>query len=99
MSPDSQHTVVVATHNAHKLAEIQDILAGSGLRFVSLAQLGQIKAPVEDADSFKGNAVIKAQAAAAATGLPALADDSGLVVDALNGAPGVLSARYAGEAA
>lgn len=90
-------TVVVATHNANKVAEIQRILDNTGWRFVSLDALGISEEPVEDADSFVGNARIKAMAAHQLTGLAALADDSGLVVDALNGRPGVYSSRFAGE--
>lgn len=87
--------VVVATHNAHKVAELQRIL-GSALPDLELLPYDG-PAPVEDADSFAGNALIKARAAAAHTGLPAIADDSGVSVDALAGAPGVDSAHYSGE--
>ena len=91
-------TVVVATNNAHKLREIREVLSLPGWEFKSLAELGIVSNPDEDADSFEGNARIKALAAHEASGgLAALADDSGLVVDALNGAPGVYSSRYAGE--
>lgn len=89
--------VVIATNNAHKLEEIARILAPLDWEFVSLGSLGSFPEPVEDADSFEGNARIKARAALANTGLPALADDSGLEVDALGGQPGVYSSRYAGE--
>ncbi len=87
--------VVVATHNAHKIAELQRIL-GAALPGLELLPYDG-PAPVEDADSFAGNALIKARAAAAHTGLPAIADDSGVSVDALAGAPGVDSAHYSGE--
>jgi XTP/dITP diphosphohydrolase len=90
--------VVVATGNAHKVTEIAAILADAGsgsLRLVPMSELG-VPSPVEDGDTFAANALIKARACVAATGRPALADDSGLVVDALGGAPGVHSARYAG---
>jgi XTP/dITP diphosphohydrolase len=87
--------VVVATHNAHKVAELQRIL-GAALPALELLPYDG-PAPVEDADSFAGNALIKARAAAAHTGLPAIADDSGVSVDALAGAPGVDSAHYSGE--
>ncbi|WP_439563601.1 RdgB/HAM1 family non-canonical purine NTP pyrophosphatase [Microcella sp.] len=87
--------VVVATHNAHKVAELQRIL-GAALPSLELLPYDG-PAPVEDADSFAGNALIKARAAAAHTGLPAIADDSGVSVDALAGAPGVDSAHYSGE--
>lgn len=89
--------IVVATHNAHKLSEIRAILSIPGWDYVSLDELGISDVPVEDADSFVGNARIKARFAHERTGLAALADDSGLVVDALGGAPGVHSSRYAGE--
>lgn len=90
--------VVIATNNAHKLEEISRILAPvTGWEFVSLGSCGKFPEPVEDADTFEGNARIKAKAALANTGLPALADDSGLEVDALDGAPGVFSSRFAGE--
>ncbi len=97
-----KNTVVVATGNAHKLAEIEAILgaapAMAGMRFVSLKELGDFADPVEDGDTFAANALIKAQAALDETGLcMAVADDSGLVVDALDGAPGIFSARWAGE--
>lgn len=87
--------VVVATHNAHKVAELQRILGATLPGLELLPYDGP--APVEDADSFAGNALIKARAAAAHTGLPAIADDSGVSVDALAGAPGVDSAHYSGE--
>ena len=89
--------VVIATNNPHKLAEIARILAPLDWEFVSLADCGDFPEPVEDADTFEGNARIKALAARANTGLAALADDSGLEVDALDGAPGVYSSRFAGE--
>jgi XTP/dITP diphosphohydrolase len=89
--------VVVATHNAHKVQEIAQILSVPGWELVSLAEMGVTGEPTETATTFEGNALIKARAAHAATGLAALADDSGLVVDALAGQPGILSARYAGE--
>lgn len=96
---DPQNTIVVATGNAHKLTEIQTILGAvlPEVRFVALGQLGDFEDPEENGTTFRDNALIKAQAAVEATGLPAIADDSGLVVDALDGAPGVYSARYAGE--
>ena len=87
-------TFVLATHNAHKVQELRRIL---GDRLGSLELVGYDgPVPVEDADSFEGNALIKARAAHAHTGLPALADDSGIVVDALGGAPGIDSAHYSG---
>ena len=95
---DPATTVVVATSNAHTVTEIEAILAPvmPGVTFCALGQLGSFPEPVEDGDTFAANALIKARAACDATGLPAVADDSGLVVDALGGAPGILSARYAG---
>ncbi|MBQ6455496.1 MAG: RdgB/HAM1 family non-canonical purine NTP pyrophosphatase [Eggerthellaceae bacterium] len=91
-------TVVIASNNAHKADEIRSALDFEGWEFKTLAELGIISDPDEDADSFEGNARIKALAAHTASGgLAALADDSGLVVDALDGAPGVYSSRYAGE--
>ena len=88
--------VVIATNNAHKVEEIRTALDFEGWEFLILKDCDPYPEPVEDADTFEGNALIKARAAHEATGLAALADDSGLVVDALNGAPGVLSARYSG---
>lgn len=95
---DPASTVVVATGNMHKLVEIEDILSGvlPGVRFVALGQLGEFPDPEETGSTFLENAFIKAEAAVEETGLSAIADDSGLVVDALDGEPGVYSARYAG---
>ncbi len=91
-------TVVIASNNAHKAAEIASALDFKGWEFRTLRELGIDSDPVEDADTFEGNARIKALSAHVASGgLAALADDSGLEVDALGGAPGVYSARYAGE--
>lgn len=92
--------VVVATGNAHKLIEIAAILdAGAiGVELVPMSAF-DLEAPVEDGADFAANALIKARACVLASGLPALADDSGLEVDALDGAPGVWSARFAGEPA
>ncbi len=89
--------LVLASHNAGKLAELEALLDGTGIALVSAATLG-LPEPEETADSFAGNALLKAEAAAAASGLPALADDSGFCVAALNGAPGILSARWGGPA-
>lgn len=88
--------VVIATNNAHKVEEIRAALDFEGWEFLTLSQCDPYDEPAEDADTFEGNALIKALAAHEHTGLAALADDSGLVVDALDGAPGVYSARYAG---
>jgi XTP/dITP diphosphohydrolase len=86
--------VVLATHNAHKVQELRRIL-GPALDGIELITYDGPE-PVEDGQTFEENALIKARAAAAFTGLPALADDSGICVDALGGAPGIHSARYAG---
>lgn len=95
---DAEHTVVVATGNAHKLVEIEEILGAAlpGTRFVAIGQLGDFDDPEETGTTFAQNAIIKAEAAVAETGFAAVADDSGLMVDALGGEPGVYSARYAG---
>jgi len=87
--------LVIATHNQGKLAEIAALLAPHGLAAVSAGALG-LAEPEETAPDFVGNARIKALAAARGAGLPALADDSGFCVAALDGAPGVFSARWAG---
>jgi XTP/dITP diphosphohydrolase len=87
--------LVIATHNPGKLAEMRELLAPYGIEPVSAGELG-LAEPDETGDSFAANARIKAVAAAQAAQLPALADDSGLVVDALEGAPGIFSARWAG---
>jgi non-canonical purine NTP pyrophosphatase (RdgB/HAM1 family)/lipoate-protein ligase B len=91
--------VLIATRNAHKLAEIRAILAMPGVNPVGLDAVGLLPEVVEDRDTFAGNAIKKARETAAAAGCWAMADDSGLEVDALDGAPGVYSARYAGEPA
>ena len=91
-------TVILATNNAHKVSEISNALDFPGWKFVTLREAGIDSDPVEDADTFLGNARIKALAAHEASGgMAALADDSGLEVDALGGAPGVYSSRFAGE--
>jgi XTP/dITP diphosphohydrolase len=87
--------LVIATHNPGKLAEMRELLAPHGVEAVSAGELG-LGEPEETGASFRANAALKAVAAAKAAGLPAFADDSGLVVDALDGAPGILSARWAG---
>ncbi|WP_281018904.1 MULTISPECIES: RdgB/HAM1 family non-canonical purine NTP pyrophosphatase [unclassified Minwuia] len=91
----TEKRIVVASHNAGKVREINDLLRPFGLEAVSAADLN-LPEPEETEDSFIGNALLKARAAATASGLPALSDDSGLAVDALDGAPGIHSARYAG---
>lgn len=87
--------IVIATHNPGKLAELRDLLAPHGIEAVSAGELG-LPEPEETGETFAANARIKASAAAQASGLPAFADDSGLCVEALDGAPGVYSARWAG---
>jgi XTP/dITP diphosphohydrolase len=89
--------LVIATHNPGKLAEMRELLAPYGVEAVSADTLG-LPEPEENGTTFAANARIKAQAAALASSLPAFADDSGLVVDALDGAPGIYSARWAGPA-
>lgn len=88
--------LVIATHNPGKLAEMRELLAPYGIQAISAGGLG-LAEPDETGDSFQANARIKAEAAAKAAQLPAFADDSGLAVDALGGAPGIYSARWAGE--
>src|SRR4249920_4123038 len=88
--------LVIATHNPGKLTEMRELLAPHGVDAVSAGELG-LDEPEETGDTFRANAAIKAIAAANAMQLPAFADDSGLVVDALDGAPGIYSARWAGE--
>ena len=87
--------LVLASSNAGKLAELQPLLAGAGYELLTQGELG-VSDAVEDGRSFIENALLKARHACLGSGLPALADDSGIVVDALDGAPGLLSARYAG---
>jgi XTP/dITP diphosphohydrolase len=87
--------LVLATHNPGKVVELAELLNPHGLDVVSAGELG-LPEPDETEDSFIGNARLKALAAATASGLPAIADDSGLCVDALGGAPGIYSARWAG---
>jgi XTP/dITP diphosphohydrolase len=87
--------LVVATHNQGTLREIEVLVAPFGMSVVSAGALG-LPEPEETGDTFEANALLKAEAAAAASGLPALADDSGIAVDALGGAPGIYSARWAG---
>jgi len=92
-------TIVVATKNAGKVKEFAHAFAKLGVEVQSLLDYPAIPDIVEDGDSFIANAKIKAKAAAEALGIPVLADDSGLTVDALNGEPGIYSARYAGVGA
>lgn len=91
--------LVIATTNNNKLREFQEILKDLQIQILSLADFGPIPPVIEDGSTFEENAYKKALHTAKVLGLPAIADDSGLVVPALNGAPGVYSARYAGEGA
>ena len=91
----TENKLVVATHNQGKLREIRALLADQGVTVLCAGELG-LDEPEETEDSFVGNARLKARAASKASGLVALADDSGLVIDALGGAPGIYSARWAG---
>jgi XTP/dITP diphosphohydrolase len=91
----AEKTLVVASHNAGKVREIKELLVDFGIETISAGDLG-LPEPEETGETFKANAELKAQAAATASGKPALADDSGLCVAALNGAPGIYSARWAG---
>ena len=88
---------MIATRNKGKIRELKELLADFGLDILSLDQFPQVKEIVEDGNTFFENAMKKAKTVAEKTGLMAIADDSGLEVDALKGAPGVYSARYAGE--
>lgn len=88
---------ILATHNPGKLREMADILSHLGVEVVSPADMGITVEVEETGATFAENAMLKAKAICAASGLPAIADDSGLCVDALNGGPGVYSARYGGE--
>jgi len=87
--------VVIATHNPGKLREMRELMAPYGIELVSAGELG-LPEPEEDGHMFAENAAIKAVAATRASGLPALADDSGICIDALDGAPGLFSANWAG---
>ena len=87
--------LIIASHNQGKVTEIRDLLEPLDLELISAASLN-LPEPEETACTFAGNARLKAEAATRATGFPAFADDSGLVVDALNGNPGIFSARWAG---
>ena len=97
--PGASHRVVLATRNAHKVAELNRILADAGFagELVGLGEFPGAPDVAETGHTFADNALLKARAIAAYTGLPAVADDSGLTVDALNGMPGILSARWAGK--
>ena len=89
--------VVMASNNAHKIAELRAILSAYGLDVVSQREAGVHVEPEETGTTFAENALIKAETICRACGLPTIADDSGLCVDALGGAPGVYSARYCGR--
>ncbi len=91
----SGQQVIIASHNPGKVREMRAILAPLNLKVIAASDM-QLKEPVEDGDTFAANAEIKATSASRSTGLPAIADDSGLVVPALNGCPGIYSARWAG---
>ena len=97
----TRQQVVLATRNAKKLAELRRIVAAEArdIQILGLADVAAYPEPAETERTFEGNAVLKARACVAATGLPALADDSGLAVDVLNQMPGVRSARWAGAGA
>ena len=88
---------VLASQNKHKLIEMQDILSAHGVEVEQQAELGLHVEVEETGSTFAENAMLKARAVMEASGLPAIADDSGVCVDALNGAPGIYSARYGGE--
>lgn len=88
---------ILASNNNHKLAELREMLSDMGIEVISQREAGCDFEVDETGDSFEENAFLKAKAVTDATGLPAIADDSGLAVDALGGAPGVYSARYGGE--
>ena len=89
--------LVLASQNKKKLVEMNDILSSLGIEVCSQADAGVDLEPEETGTTFEENSLIKAKAVMEASGLPAIADDSGLCVDALRGAPGVYSARYGGE--
>ncbi len=100
MTPETEPVqVFLASRNGKKLAEMERILAPlvAGVRVLGLDDVVAYEEPVEDRPDFAGNALLKARAGRALTGLPTLADDSGLCVDALNGMPGILSARWGGR--
>ncbi|NBW70480.1 MAG: RdgB/HAM1 family non-canonical purine NTP pyrophosphatase [Bacteroidetes bacterium] len=89
-------SLILASRNPHKIIELQDLLTGTSLRVLSALDFDNLEEVEEDALTLEGNALKKARYTALATGMPCLADDTGLEVNALNGAPGVYSARYAG---
>ena len=95
---DAPPTLVLATRNPHKVDELREILgeAGVAVRLVPASDFADVPDVAETGETFAANALLKARAVATATGLPSVADDSGLCVDALNGMPGIYSARWAG---
>ena len=93
----SDMKLIIASNNAHKVDEIKNILGSRFDEILSLREAGVDHETIEDGDSFMANSLKKAREIAAITGYPSLADDSGLCVDALGGAPGIFSARFAGE--
>ncbi len=95
--PPRKRTIILATRNPGKLKEIQQVLGELGMRIVSLNEVGEIREPAEDGRTFAENARKKGLYYARATNQWSLADDSGLAIDALDGAPGVRSARYAAD--
>jgi XTP/dITP diphosphohydrolase len=101
MSSDASHRVVLATNNVKKLAELRRLVAAEApdIEVLGLSDVAAYPEPAETERTFEGNALLKARACALATGLAALADDSGLAVDVLNQMPGVRSARWAGPGA
>jgi XTP/dITP diphosphohydrolase len=92
----SDRVLLLATHSPHKLAELRDLLDLPDVTLLAPADLGITAEPEEDASTFRGNALLKARYYAARSGLPTLADDSGLEVDALDDGPGVCTKRFAG---
>lgn len=95
-SPDRQR-LIIASNNEGKIREFRKLLEPFGFEVISMRQAGFTEEIIEDGETFEENAHIKARAVFEATGLPVMADDSGLEIDFLNGAPGIYSARYAGE--
>ena len=89
--------IVLATHNKDKQVELSKVLNSKDVNILSLEDFPEIGEIIEDGETLKDNALIKAQEVYKITGLPSISDDTGLEVDALNGEPGVFSARYAGE--
>ena len=97
MSDPAPVRIVLATANAGKVLELREALAGREVELLSASEAGVQRFPPEEGDSYEANALVKAGHVATETGLPALADDSGLEVDALDGAPGLYSARFGGD--